>query len=111
MKILLFALAVSFLSLPVMAESGADVFKNYSCQGCHSVSKAGINRDKSLAPKGEKEGPDLSTGTHDKNVSEDWIDGFMMKREKLKGERHNTRFKGSKKERETLVKWLKEMRS
>lgn len=111
MKVLLLVLSLSFLSLPLFAQSGADIFKEYSCHGCHAVQKAGIAMDKSLAPKGEKPGVDLSTGVQDKGASVEWIANFLMKREKIKGERHNTRFKGSQKERMTLSEWLKEMRN
>lgn len=99
---------------PVFAtEGGKDIFLEYKCNNCHTVSTAGIT------PKLKTKAPDLVNVTvrHDK----DWIPEFIRKQSghvscnevesSRDGKLHLLEFKGTQEEEDALIKWLDQQRS
>lgn len=87
--------------------TGKDVFLKHKCDACHSVSSADV--------KGKKDkGPDLVNVTV--RHKEDWLRTFIEKTaghvscskvpKERDGKEHTAKFKGTKEEEDTLMKWF-----
>jgi cytochrome c1 len=105
-------LAWGGVSWAAKAPDGKPVFLKYKCNSCHSIEAAGVVK-KALADAGEAapkvKPPDLSSVGLDKKA--DWIALFMQKKEKLDGELHPKKFRGTDSELKTLTTWLETMKA
>jgi mono/diheme cytochrome c family protein len=97
------------------AKDGKTIFTDNHCNSCHSIEAAGIVKKKAAedeaapAEKTENKPPDLSdVGTKQKAA---WFSKFLMKQEKLDGELHPKRFKGTAPELATLTTWLETLKT
>ena len=92
---------------------GKKLFLKYKCNSCHSIEAAGVVKkvDETEAdePATKKKPPDLSgVGLTQKA---DWIALFLQKKEKLEGETHPKKFRGTDKELSTIAAWLETMKT
>jgi len=95
--------------LAAKAPDGKPVFLKYKCNSCHSIEAAGIVK-KAAQGEGEtkKKPPDLSGVGLEKKA--EWIIAFLQKKEKLDGEFHIKKFRGTESELKTLAAWLETMK-
>lgn len=108
------------LQMAYPATSGKDIFKEYKCQGCHTVKSQGIAKEEIKDEEEEEEEsddqkkvdpPDQSDLCSRKDskieCTETFLDGFLRKKiTNKKGDKHKKRFKGSPEERKVLIEWL-----
>ena len=89
---------------------GKPVFLKYKCNSCHSIEAAGVVK-KAVEGEGETKmkPPDLSSVGLDKKA--DWFVLFLSKKEKLDGELHPKKFRGTESELKTLTAWLETMKA
>jgi hypothetical protein len=81
---------------------GKSVFADKKCNMCHSVEVAGIESKK-------KDAVDLSL-TGDK-YDADFISKYLVKEEKVDGEEHKIKIKGTEEEIKTVSEWLSSLKS
>jgi mono/diheme cytochrome c family protein len=97
-------------SFAAKTPDGKPVFLKYKCNSCHSIEAAGVTK-KALPDDGatasKMKPPDLSGVGLEKKA--DWIALFMQKKEKLDGELHPKKFRGTDSELKTLTEWLATM--
>ena len=91
---------------------GKPIFTKYKCNSCHSIEAAGVV--KKAAPEegattSKMKPPDLSDVGLKKKA--DWIALFLQKKEKLEGELHPKKFRGTDSELKTLTAWLETMKT
>ena len=89
--------------------NGKDVFLKYRCNSCHTIKAQGVEKKAAAEEAGEKsdsdkQPPDLSDVG--KKVKADWIAKFLLKQEKLDGELHRKKFRGTDAELKTVATWL-----
>jgi len=105
------AAALSGVSWAAKPPDGKPIFAKYKCNSCHSIEAAGIKKtalgDGETALKMKP--PDLSDVGLKKKA--DWIALFMQKTEKLDGELHPKKFRGTASELKTLAAWLETMKT
>lgn len=105
--------AIFLLNSPASAgEAGKEIFVEYQCVSCHSVSAYSISLVKveeeadDWGDEDEQviEPPDLSDVglKHEKK----FLSMYLRKKADIDGRKHKKRFKGTKEERKTLVIWL-----
>ena len=106
-----FVVALSGVSWGANPPNGKPIFAKYKCNSCHSIEAAGIK--KTAVGGGETTSklkpPDLSDVGLKKKA--DWIALFMQKTEKLDGELHPKKFRGTASELKTLAAWLETMKT
>lgn len=106
------AVALSTAAWAGKAPDGKPVFLKYKCNSCHSIDAASIAK-KALPDDGatasKMKPPDLSGVGLEKKA--DWIALFMQKKEKLDGEFHPKKFRGTDSELKTLTGWLETMKT
>ena len=89
---------------------GKPAFLKYKCNSCHSIEAVQIAKK---AVEGEEttkmKPPDLSSVGLEKKA--DWIVLFLSKKEKLEGELHPKKFRGTDSELKTLAAWLETMKA
>lgn len=97
---------LSFFAQDKAAE-GKDLFVEKKCNGCHSVTVAGITKK---APSTSKQGPpDLSTvGSQH---APGFIAKFITKEDTLHGKKHLIKFNGNDEELKTLSEWLENLKA
>lgn len=88
--------------------TGEDLFGKYKCKSCHSLEALGIERKASEDDDDDEEGPDLSGVGLEHEA--DWMAKFLLKKEKLDGEKHEKKFRGKAEELDTLTVWLASMK-
>lgn len=85
-------------------------FLKYKCNSCHSIDAVQIAKK---AVEGEEttklKPPDLSSVGLEKKA--DWIVLFLTKKEKLEGEFHPKKFRGTGSELKNLAAWLETMKA
>lgn len=91
LAILAFAMTLAFSTATVMAD-GKECFVESKCTKCHS------------AP-GVKGGKNDLAGVG-KRRTEAWMKKYLIKQEAIDGKKHKTKFKGTDKQLDELVKWL-----
>jgi mono/diheme cytochrome c family protein len=77
---------------------GKTLFAENKCNGCHSITGAGITRS------GNSAAPDLSGVGLRHNAA--WMTKYLTKNEVLNGEKHIKKFKGSDADLAVLTAWL-----
>jgi len=82
---------------------GKKVFIDSKCQTCHSIETEGIT-----AKTKKKDIPDLS-GVGSKYQA-NFLEKFLVKKEKIEGASHPQAFKGSDENLEYLVEWLNSLK-
>ena len=93
---------------------GKTLFLKYRCSSCHSIEAAGVVK-KAVAAEGEdevttkKKPPDLS-GVGLKKTA-DWIALFLQKKEKLEGDLHPKKFRGTDKDLQTIAAWIETLKT
>lgn len=92
---------------------GKKLFLKYKCSSCHSIEAAGVvkvaDTTEPAEPATKKKPPDLSgVGLEKKS---DWIQLFLQKKEKLDGDSHPKKFRGTDKELSTIAAWLETMKT
>jgi mono/diheme cytochrome c family protein len=91
---------------------GKPIFIKYKCNSCHSIDAAAIVK-KAASEDGESTSkmkpPDLSDVGLKKKA--DWIALFLTKKEKLEGELHPKKFRGTDTELKTIAAWLETMKT
>lgn len=106
------AVALSGVSWAAKPPDGKPIFMKYKCNSCHSIEAAGVAK-KAAPEEGESTSkmkpPDLSDAGLKKKA--DWIALFLQKKEKLEGELHPKRFRGTDSELKTLTAWLETMKT
>ncbi|HZI89759.1 MAG TPA: c-type cytochrome [Candidatus Polarisedimenticolia bacterium] len=89
---------------------GKPTFLKYKCNSCHSIDAQSIAKK---AVEGEEttknKPPDLSSVGLEKKA--DWIALFLTKKEKLEGDLHPKKFRGTDSELKTLAAWLETMKA
>ena len=105
------AVALSSVSWAGGPPDGKPVFTKYKCNSCHSIEAAGIKKTAvgSAETTSKMKPPDLSDVGLKKKA--DWIALFMQKTEKLDGELHPKKFRGTASELKTLAAWLETMKT
>ena len=113
MTMLVTMLLLALLTGSTAAAKGPDAkptFLKYKCNSCHSIDAAQIAKK---AVEGEEttkmKPPDLSSVGLDKKA--DWIVLFLTKKEKLEGEFHPKKFRGTGSELKNLAAWLETMKA
>jgi hypothetical protein len=91
---------------------GKPIIMKYKCNSCHSIEAAGVVK-KAAPEAGESTSklkpPDLSDVGLKKKA--DWIALFLQKKEKLEGDFHPKKFRGTDSELKTLTAWLETMKT
>jgi Cytochrome c len=104
--------ALSGISWAAKPPDGKPTFMKYKCNSCHSIEAVGVMK-KAAPDEGESTSkmkpPDLSDVGLKKKA--DWIALFMQKKEKLEGELHPKKFRGTDSELKTLTAWLETMKT
>jgi mono/diheme cytochrome c family protein len=92
------------------SEEGKAVFQKYKCRSCHSIEAQGITLKEleGETEKTDKKPPDLSGVGLDKKA--EWFVLFLQKKEKLDGELHPKKFRGTDAELKKLVAWLETLK-
>jgi hypothetical protein len=105
------AVALSSVSWAAKPPDGKPVFTKYKCNSCHSIEAAGIKKTAvaDAEATSKMKPPDLSDVGLKKKA--DWIALFMQKTEKLDGELHPKKFRGTATELKTLAAWLETMKT
>ena len=92
---------------------GKKLFLKYKCSSCHSIEAAGVvkvaDTSEPAEPATKKKPPDLSGVGLEKKA--DWIQLFLTKKEKLDGDSHPKKFRGTDKELSTIATWLETMKT
>jgi cytochrome c5 len=91
---------------------GKKLFLKYKCNSCHSIDAAGVAVKKDESEEEEeskKKPPDLSGIGVEKKA--DWLGLFLLKKEKVEGELHPKKFRGTEKELGTITAWLETMKT
>lgn len=92
---------------------GKKVFLKYKCSSCHSIETAGVvkaaDETEPAEPATKRKPPDLSGVGLEKKA--DWIQLFLQKKEKLDGDSHPKKFRGTDKELSTVAAWLETMKA
>jgi hypothetical protein len=103
----LFALpAVAFASAP----DGRQTFVDMKCNTCHTVESLGIEvLPDEEEDEEEQQITDLSTVGDRRDT--DWIQRFLKREERIDGQRHRRRFRGSDAELEALATWLSSLKA
>jgi cytochrome c553 len=106
------AVALTGVSWAAKPPDGKPIIMKYKCNSCHSIEAAGVVK-KAAPPEGESTSklkpPDLSDVGLKKKA--DWIALFLQKKEKLDGELHPKKFRGTDSELKTLTAWLETMKT
>lgn len=93
---------------------GKALFLKYRCSSCHSIEAAGVVK-KAAADEAEEEAtsktkpPDLSGVGLKKKAA--WIALFLQKKEKLEGDLHPKKFRGSEKDLQTIAAWIETLKT
>lgn len=84
-------------------EAGKEVFVESKCGRCHGVTSEGIE------PTGSEkmQGPVLDQLPEKRE--KEWLIRYLERREKLQGKVHRSVWKGTEKELEALVDWLRSL--
>jgi mono/diheme cytochrome c family protein len=92
------------------SEEGKAVFQKYKCRSCHSIESQGIARKEAEGEteKTDKKPPDLSGVGVDQKA--DWFVLFLQKKEKLDGELHPKKFRGTDAELKKVAAWLETLK-
>ena len=88
---------------------GNKIFVENKCSSCHSIKVIGINKKTDDNESTDLKPPDLSSIGTEREAN--WITKYLQKKEKLDGEKHPKKFKGSDEELATLVKWLETLKA
>jgi len=112
-------LAIALFAAPWAARAaekepeGKKLFLKYKCSSCHSIEAAGVvkvaDESEPAEPASKKKPPDLSGVGLEKKA--DWIQLFLQKKEKLEGDSHPKKFRGTDKELSTIAAWLETMKT
>lgn len=94
--------------------AGQKVFVASHCDSCHTVASAGITQGTATASDDAAEPAD-GAAADEKPIdlsdvgnkhTKEFLDAFLLKKEKVDGKLHRKRFRGTPEERATLVDWL-----
>ena len=91
------------------APDGKKIFIENKCSSCHSIESIGIKKKAEDTESTELKPPDLSSVGSERKA--EWITKYLQKKEKLDGEKHPKKFKGSDEELSILAKWLEALRA
>jgi hypothetical protein len=86
-------------------QGGADLFKQYKCNACHSVQAQGIVRNGTSTTTTR----DLSQIGLRHDVA--WLRGWLLKTTELDGRKHMKKFSGPDADLKTLTTWLSTLKS
>lgn len=93
--------------------TGKDLFAKYRCNSCHTIKTEGIAKKAAADEEKEKEGdrkpPDLSTVGKERTAV--WMTKYLLKLEKIDGETHSKKFRGTEGELKTLSVWLETLKT
>ena len=93
--------------------TGRDIFAKYRCNSCHTVKAEGIAKKAAADDEKEKESdrkpPDLSNVGKEHTAA--WMTKYLQKLEKIDGETHTKKFRGTEGEMKTLTAWLETLKT
>lgn len=98
-----FAFGMTLVSPAFAADDGKKLFLDYKCDSCHTIKSLGIKLGAKPDEK-SKDAPDLSKAGAERDKK--WIAGYLLKKNDIKGEKHEKRFSGTKDELKVLATWL-----
>jgi hypothetical protein len=108
--IALVGVALTGVAWAAKAPDGKPAFLKYKCNSCHSIAAVSIAKKSVAGEETTKlKPPDLSSVGLEKKA--DWITLFLTKKEKLEGEFHPKKFRGTESELKTLAAWLETMKA
>ena len=93
-------------------KDGKALFVENKCNTCHTIQAAGVEKKKASSTdtadakeeKSTKKPPDLSGVGLERKP--EWIAGYLMKTESIKGEKHGRKFRGTAEELKVVSTWL-----
>lgn len=99
-------------SQPPAEPTGKELFIKFRCNSCHTVKVESIAKKASEDAEedaGDRKSPDLS-GIGKKKTAV-WMGKYLMKLEKIDGELHRKKFRGTEPELKAITAWLETLKT